>query len=193
MRPQLEYRLIDNVRMDRDGFATTGFCGLDSTFLPTGFIPRSGWALLDTGASQPWYAAAHATQGGSLPATVVSSWQFFNSGIYYSPSSWYAGENWIHHYSPDYAGWLYIGEEWSVYMKSESWTNWAINSPNTLAGQSYRVEIPCGDRSVSPDTWYMDSDGDGYGDPARSVYACLAPSAYVSNGADSDDTDSSVH
>ncbi len=38
-------------------------------------------------------------------------------------------------------------------------------------------------------TWYADSDGDGYGDPATYAAACSAPPAYVGNAADCDDSD----
>ncbi len=42
-------------------------------------------------------------------------------------------------------------------------------------------------------TWYMDYDGDGTGDDARTVMACSQPSAdYVSTGGDPDDTDSGL-
>jgi subtilisin family serine protease len=41
--------------------------------------------------------------------------------------------------------------------------------------------------------FYRDSDGDGYGDPLSFVDACSAPSGYVSNGLDCDDTRQDVH
>ncbi len=45
-----------------------------------------------------------------------------------------------------------------------------------------------GDASVGgPETWYADSDGDGYGDNASSQEACEAPDGHVSLAGDCDD------
>ncbi len=41
--------------------------------------------------------------------------------------------------------------------------------------------------------WYLDVDGDGYGDGASSTLACEAPDNFVSRGDDCDDLDISVH
>lgn len=46
------------------------------------------------------------------------------------------------------------------------------------------------DEGAGP-TWYIDSDGDGYGGEA--VVSCEAPDAYADNGADCDDTDETVY
>ena len=47
----------------------------------------------------------------------------------------------------------------------------------------------------SPDavTWYLDSDGDGYGDGTATKDACDPPEGYVDNLLDCDDTDAEVH
>ena len=42
-------------------------------------------------------------------------------------------------------------------------------------------------------TWYADSDGDGYGDVTSSILACVLPSGYVSNDDDCDDEDGDVN
>jgi hypothetical protein len=42
-------------------------------------------------------------------------------------------------------------------------------------------------------TFYADSDGDGYGDPASATEACDAPSDHVANDEDCDDGDRAVH
>ena len=42
-------------------------------------------------------------------------------------------------------------------------------------------------------TWYYDSDNDGYGDPSRTVTLCDAPSGYVADGTDCDDSDTDVN
>jgi len=46
---------------------------------------------------------------------------------------------------------------------------------------------------VGTTTWYRDGDGDGDGDPSRSVDACDAPSGYVSDGSDCDDSDAGAY
>jgi hypothetical protein len=42
-------------------------------------------------------------------------------------------------------------------------------------------------------TWYEDSDGDGFGDPDSAFDACDPPAVYVLDGGDCDDTDASVN
>ncbi|MCB9744531.1 MAG: hypothetical protein H6740_18170 [Alphaproteobacteria bacterium] len=47
--------------------------------------------------------------------------------------------------------------------------------------------------ALGASVWYADSDGDGYGDNSSSAQACAAPSGYVSDYSDCDDSDSAVH
>ena len=42
-------------------------------------------------------------------------------------------------------------------------------------------------------TWYMDNDGDGYGDAASSTPACSQPTGYVSSSSDCDDSNGTVN
>jgi len=42
-------------------------------------------------------------------------------------------------------------------------------------------------------TWYLDADGDGYGDPGTSDDACEAPTGYVSDAQDCDDGDAAIN
>ncbi len=49
------------------------------------------------------------------------------------------------------------------------------------------------DSAIDADTWYADSDGDGYGDASTSTQACDQPSNYVDDTDDCDDTDGDVN
>ncbi len=42
-------------------------------------------------------------------------------------------------------------------------------------------------------TWFADNDGDGYGDAGEVMEGCPAPSGYVADGTDCDDSDAGVH
>ncbi len=42
-------------------------------------------------------------------------------------------------------------------------------------------------------TWYLDTDGDGYGDASTSQVSCDQPSGYVAEGSDCDDTNLNIH
>jgi uncharacterized protein (TIGR03382 family) len=42
-------------------------------------------------------------------------------------------------------------------------------------------------------TWFVDADGDGFGDPTASSRACVPPDGTVQVGTDCDDTDPDVH
>jgi len=61
--------------------------------------------------------------------------------------------------------------------------------PNT--GNDHSVNGVC--VGVGIQTWYADLDGDGYGNPSSTVNAFSAPSGYVQDGSDCDDSDSDVY
>ena len=48
------------------------------------------------------------------------------------------------------------------------------------------------DDAVDAATWYADVDGDGFGDAATSAVACLAPSGFVEDASDCDDSNQTV-
>jgi hypothetical protein len=49
------------------------------------------------------------------------------------------------------------------------------------------------DEDATAATYYADGDGDGFGDPARSVTACAAPAGHVAEEGDCDDSNPEVH
>jgi len=58
------------------------------------------------------------------------------------------------------------------------------NDCDTLVDEPDAIDAP---------TFYADTDTDGYGDPDVSQVACEAPSGFVSNSMDCDDTDSTIN
>ncbi|GEM_PF-1984569 len=52
--------------------------------------------------------------------------------------------------------------------------------------------VPADSGDCAPQSWYADSDDDGYGDLAQEVEACSAPSGHVADDTDCDDSDATV-
>jgi hypothetical protein len=71
-----------------------------------------------------------------------------------------------------------------------AWGN-AVNQSGTPAGdQAASTTLNV---TVCNDTFYLDADADGFGDPAHSVKACSAPGGYVANNTDCNDGSGNVH
>ena len=49
------------------------------------------------------------------------------------------------------------------------------------------------DDATDATAWYLDADGDGYGDVSDTVTACSAPTSYLADATDCDDSDASVY
>ena len=64
------------------------------------------------------------------------------------------------------------------------------------AGNQYRMVLNILNwvsDGCDPTEWYADADGDGYGDASASMMSCDAPSGYVDNMTDCDDSDGTVN
>ena len=66
---------------------------------------------------------------------------------------------------------------------SQSWT----------IANDYVAFIPCGASIAGDNTYYLDADGDGFGDPLISVESLCPVPGYVTNKLDCDDSDPEIH
>ncbi|MES2640058.1 MAG: putative metal-binding motif-containing protein [Myxococcota bacterium] len=65
-------------------------------------------------------------------------------------------------------------------------------APETCDGADDDCDGATDEDAVDEGTWFLDLDGDGYGNPAVTVTACGAPAGYVANGTDCADDDADV-
>lgn len=66
--------------------------------------------------------------------------------------------------------------------------------PNGVADEDSSNDAATGSFTrLAESTFYADTDGDGYGDPNNTVLDCFAPTGYVSNDQDCDDTNSAIY
>jgi uncharacterized delta-60 repeat protein len=86
-----------------------------------------------------------------------------------------------------------IGYYHSLGLKSDGtlWA-WGGNSAGQLGDGTMTTRSVPGTISVSI-TYYQDTDGDGYGDPAVSQEGCPPPGGYVLDNTDCDDADANEH
>ena len=77
--------------------------------------------------------------------------------------------------------------------------NFAMERCDDLVDNDCDGEINEADANTDPETmgvWYVDADGDGYGEPFRSATSCDRPvddDTWVADGTDCDDADSDTH
>ncbi|MCP4614342.1 MAG: hypothetical protein GY845_37125, partial [Planctomycetes bacterium] len=83
------------------------------------------------------------------------------------------------------------------YVKDNTDCNDLVTSINPLGTEVCNgLDDDCNgeiDEGLSLTTFYLDTDGDGYGDPLQSLDACSKPKGYVTTNTDSDDTNSEIN
>ncbi len=108
----------------------------------------------------------------------------------------------------------YADTDGDAYGNPDSTTQ-ACDQPSGFVSGTYASDCDDGDATVNPagaedcngvdddcdgsvdegvtDTFYLDSDGDGYGDASTTAAACSAPSGYGADDSDCDDSDASIN
>ena len=71
-------------------------------------------------------------------------------------------------------------------------TNAGIN-PDALDPPGDGIDQDCDGIDLAAPTWYADTDGDGFGDPASSVASAIQPAEFVADNTDCDDTNGSIN
>ena len=67
------------------------------------------------------------------------------------------------------------------------------DAPDSASDSASDTARDSGGDTATGSTWYRDADGDGFGDPHDALVAVQAPSSYVADATDCDDTDGTVH
>jgi hypothetical protein len=134
-----------------------------------------------------------------------SIWIYYGSstGLDTTPVMQIEGEN-----TSDYFGWELSGADFDgdgygdVAVSASSWGDSQGRAyvyrgyDGDSDGDGVMWDSDCDDSDPlvgATATWYSDSDGDGYGDASTISTACTAPSGYVADATDCDDSDASIN